>query len=157
MTTEQHARRILLVDDEENIGVALRAFLAAKGYGDWVVDQAPTMEMGLERAKGAFVTLLDMTIPPKWTPETSKHLIPKFRKECPVIVITGWGDQSALIMGKAVSELISEWGAEQVFIKGVGFEWGNVLMSAMAAQGRRQYDAKVATADHTIGTHIRPA
>lgn len=144
MNSNQLARRILLVDDEPGIGIALMAYLKGKGFVDWTVDQAYTMEDGIARAPGAFVILQDLTIPPTWTPETTKELIPAMRKHAPVIVITGWGESSAESMGRSVSDLISIWGAEQVFLKDSDFHWKHVLAAAMAAQGRRQYEAKPA-------------
>jgi two-component system KDP operon response regulator KdpE len=62
MGTPQKTVRVLVVDDEEQIRRALRSILQTRNY---VVDEAPDAETGLERAAETTpdIVILDLTLP----------------------------------------------------------------------------------------------
>jgi DNA-binding NarL/FixJ family response regulator len=137
--------RLLLIEDDPNIILILKAWLDDNSDAHLVIDHAPSLEIGIERAKGAAAILADLTIPPHWRREMTENLIPELSKEAPVVVLTGYSAGSPHDDAKWASEVISEKGADMVHFKSslVTKEGiGALFASIMAAIGRRLYAAK---------------
>lgn len=146
--------RIVLIDDDLSINVLLNLFLERNVKpGVFVIDYAPTPELGLARVEGAACILLDLTIPAKrpgerdWRPEETLKLIPELREKAPVIVLTGYSRGSDQEDAAFAADVVADMGADMVFFKptlmtpeGVGW----LFTAITAAVARRLYVRKVA-------------
>jgi CheY-like chemotaxis protein len=81
--------RVLVVDDEQDMRMALRLFLERSGH---TVQEAPDGETALSmiRTTGADVVLCDMRMPGMDGAQTLQKIREDF-KELPVIMVTGYG------------------------------------------------------------------
>jgi CheY-like chemotaxis protein len=81
--------RVLVVDDEEDMRMALRLFLERSGHS---VQEASDGEMALStlHASGADVVLLDMRMPGMDGAQTLGKIRESF-KDLPVVMVTGYG------------------------------------------------------------------
>jgi CheY-like chemotaxis protein len=137
--------RLLLIEDDPNILLILKAWLDDHSDAHLVIDYAASLEVGREQARGAAAIILDLTIPPHWRREMTENLIPELSAHAPVIVLTGYSAGSLHDDAKWASEIISEKGADMVHFKNslVNPEGiRSLFMSVMAAIGRRLYAAK---------------
>lgn len=146
--------RIVLIDDDISINLLLNLFVERNVKpGVFVIDYAPTPELGIPRAEGAACILLDLTIPAKkpgehdWRPEETLKLIPELQEKAPVIVLTGYSRGSDQADAEFAADVVAEMGADMVFFKpalmtseGVGW----LFTAITAAMARRLYAQKVA-------------
>src|SRR5438552_19078954 len=81
--------RVLVVDDEQDMRMALRLFLERSGH---TVQEGPDGETALStlHATGADVVLMDMRMPGMDGVQTLAKIRERF-KDLPVIMVTGYG------------------------------------------------------------------
>lgn len=139
--------RILIIEDEKGIVLAIDSWFRShsKALAHIVLDHAPDLHSGLERAKDAHLIILDLTLPDSSDPVETLKRIPELRRCAPVIVLTGREDadfppdRNITILG------ISEYGAEAVLFKSMmqspgGMDW--LVLAMQAALLRRAYVLK---------------
>lgn len=90
------AKRILVVDDDEALGQALRRYLSAYGFDIDVAQNGTAMRAELSRAKTDLV-ILDLVLPD----ESGFDLAREIRKESdvPIIMLTGRGEEVDRVVG----------------------------------------------------------
>lgn len=140
-------RRILVIDDEEIIGIAIGIFLKTNLLDDWVVETATTLESGLRMAPGAFIIMLDLRLSNDWTELTTPTRIAELSQHAPVIVVTGYSDGQKTLVSTFINDLIEKYGADNVVLKDQAFGSKvvtDMLMMATAAVGRRLYQKRIA-------------
>jgi CheY-like chemotaxis protein len=100
--------RVLVVDDEADMRLALRLFLERSGH---TVQEAPDGETALSmiHATGADVVLLDMRMPGLDGVQTLSKIRERF-KDLPVIMVTGYGssDSAKEVLEKGANHYISK-------------------------------------------------
>src|SRR4051812_21709497 len=100
--------RVLVVDDEPDMRMALRLFLERSGH---TVQEASDGETALStlHATGADVVLLDMRMPGMDGSQTLTKIRERF-KELPVIMVTGYGspDSAKEVLEMGASHYISK-------------------------------------------------
>lgn len=90
------AKRILIVDDDEALGQALRRYLSAYGFDIGVAQDGNAMRVELAREKTDLV-ILDLVLPG----ESGFDLAREIRKESdvPIIMLTGRGEEVDRVVG----------------------------------------------------------
>ncbi len=100
--------RVLVVDDEQDMRMALRLFLERSGH---TVQEAPDGESAIStlHATGADVVLLDMRMPGMDGAQTLNKIRERF-KDMPVIMVTGYGsaDSAKEVLEMGASHYISK-------------------------------------------------
>lgn len=140
--------KILIIEDERGIVLAIDSWfrLHSKTLANVVLDWAPDLKAGFERAKDAHLIILDLTLPDSPDPLETLKVIPELRRCAPVVVLTGREDSNyppdrdITILG------VSEYGAECVLFKSMmqtvpnGMDW--LILMMQAALLRRAYVLK---------------
>lgn len=128
-TPTQTQPRILIIEDEKGIVLAIDTWLKrhTKTLASIVVDHAPDLQSGRNRAKEAHLIILDLSLPDSPDPETTLGFVPELRCHAPVIVLTG-REESAFPPDRALTILGIEQGADQVLFKSMihtaeGMDW----------------------------------
>ena len=90
------AKRILIVDDDEALGQALRRYLSAYGFDIDIAQDGNAMRVELAREKTDLV-ILDLVLPD----ESGFDLAREIRKESdvPIIMLTGRGEEVDRVVG----------------------------------------------------------
>lgn len=103
--------RILLIDDDPQMGTLVRGIYGQSKFADFVVEHVEEFDVGLKRCKsnGIDLAILDLGLPRVFGLDGLKIM----RKECPkipVMVFTAHNDAAHAI-------LALEYGAQDYFIK----------------------------------------
>lgn len=137
--------RILIIEDQRGIVIAIDSWFRqhTKSLRNIVLDHAPDLKSGLERAPEAHLIILDLTLPDSEDPMTTLKRVPEFRKWAPVIVLTGQEDSNYPVDRDLTSLGISEYGAEAVLYKSMmqtpeGMDW--LVLAMQCSLLRRAYD-----------------
>src|SRR6478736_467053 len=139
--------RILIIEDEKGIVLAIDGWFRhhSKTLSGIVLDHAPDLASGMDRAKDAHLIILDLTLPDSQDPMETLKRIPELRQRAPVLVLTGRED-SDFPPDRNITVLgVSEYGAEAVLFKSMmqspeGMDW--LILSMQAALLRRAYVLK---------------
>lgn len=138
--------RILIIEDEKGIVIAIDTWFRqhTKSLRNIVLDHAPDLKTGIERATDAHLIILDLTLPDSQDPiDTLKNGVPLLRKCAPVIILTGREDSEWPLDRDITVQGISEYGADAVLFKSMiqspqGMDW--LVLNMQTALLRRAYD-----------------
>lgn len=139
--------RLLIIEDDPSIPVLLSAWLNQHSEANLTLDHAPTMELGIDRAKGAAAILLDLTLSDNWPVAQTLSAIAGLRESAPVIVLTGYSTGDVMADAEFASDVIAEHGADAVIFKNsllgnTKEAIGWIFLAVQAAIGRRLYQSK---------------
>ncbi len=139
--------RILIIEDEKGIILAIDSWFRhhSKALAGIVLDNAPDLASGIERAKDSHLIILDLTLPDSSDPMETLKRIPELRQHAPVIVLTGREDSEFPPDRNITIAGVSEYGAEAVLFKSMmhsneGMDW--LVLSMQSALLRRAYVLK---------------
>jgi DNA-binding NarL/FixJ family response regulator len=139
--------RILIIEDEKGIVLAIDSWFRhhSKTLSGIILDHAPDLASGMERAKEAHLIILDLTLPDSQDPMGTLQRIPELRRCAPVVVLTGREDSDYPPDRNTTIAGISEYGAEAVLFKSMmqsseGMDW--LILCMQSALLRRAYVLK---------------
>ena len=89
-------KKILLIEDETNIALVLKAYLEREGY-DFVWDKGEGATMEAVRTQKPDLCLLDLTLPARDGLELLEEI--RLGGSCPVIILTARGAQADKVKG----------------------------------------------------------
>lgn len=139
--------RILIIEDEKGIVLAIDGWFRhhSKTLSGIVLDHAPDLASGMERAKDAHLVILDLSLPDSPDPMDTVKRVPELRQCAPVIILTGREDSNFPTDRNITIEGISEYGAEAVLFKSMmqtpeGMDW--LILAMQSSLLRRAYVLK---------------